>query len=279
MKFMKKLFLLLLPLLVCCGCCKENVVLTVGSYNVRVPRDKAPNDWKNRCPRVKSILKEHKFDIFGTQEAVAEQIKDIKAAGYDMAGVGREADLGGEYSCVFYNPQRLKCLEQHTFWLSETPDKPGSKSWGTACPRICTYGIFQDKATGRKFVFANTHLDHRSNLAREKGAVLIAHKLLPLYNKYPLILTGDFNSLPASPQIIMLSRIFANAEKAAAKVLPGPEFTYHGYNPANPRLRKQPIDFIFVNKRVKVSTFQVLNDTVGGFHASDHYPLKAVVSL
>ena len=276
---MKKIFLLLPLLLILCGCCKENITLTVGSYNVRVPRDKAPNDWKNRGPRLLTILKEQKFDIFGTQETVEKQIKDIKAAGYDMAGVGREANLGGEYSSIFFNPQRIKCLEHHTFWLSETPEKPGSKSWKTACPRICTYGIFQDKVTGKKFVFANTHLDHRSTEAKEKGAVLIAHRLLPLSKKYPFILTGDFNSVPQSSQMIMLNKVFINAESAAAKLLPGPEFTYHGYNPANPKLRRQPIDFIFVNKDVKVSTFQVLNDLVNGLHASDHYPLKAVVGL
>jgi hypothetical protein len=98
---MKRFALLLLPLLAVVminGCAsvdagEKDAVFTAASFNVRVPRDKAPNDWKNRRVRLLSLLKEQRFDIFGVQEAVSMQIKDIKAAGYAMIGCGRVISL------------------------------------------------------------------------------------------------------------------------------------------------------------------------------------------
>ena len=284
---MKRFALLLLPLLAVVminGCAsvdagEKDAVFTAASFNVRVPRDKAPNDWKNRRVRLLSLLKEQRFDIFGVQEAVSLQIKDIKAAGYAMIGCGRDAKRGGEYSAVFYNPERFTCLENNTFWLSQTPDVPGSMSWKTACPRICTYGLFVDKLTGKKFVFVNTHLDHRSQEARVHGCDLILKRMLPLSKKYPLIFTGDFNSRPDSEQIAVVSAVFRDTRTATEKLIPGPDMTFHGYNPKHPRRAHLPIDYIFVNNAVKVHSFQVIDDEKNGLHTSDHYPLKAVVSL
>ena len=284
MKRLSLLFLSLFAMLMVSGCSSLNAddtgaVFSAASFNIRIPRDKAPNDWKTRRVRLLSLLKEQKFDIFGVQEAVTLQIKDIKAHGYAMIGCGRDTRRGGEYSAVFYDPNRFTCLESNTFWLSQTPDVPGSMSWKTACPRICTYGLFVDKLSGKKFIFANTHLDHRSQEARERGCRLIFHKLWPLSQKYPLILTGDFNSKPDSVQIVFAGTLFRDARLVAKKRLPGPEMTFHGYKPRTPKRMRVPIDYIFVNKRVNVHTFQVIDDEKNGLHTSDHYPLKAVVSL
>ncbi len=284
---MKRFSLLLLSIfavLIFNGCSSINsadtgAVFSVASFNIRVPRDKAPNDWKTRRVRLLALLKEQKFAIFGVQEAVSRQINDIKALGYAMTGCGRDADRGGEYSAVFYDPERFACLESNTFWLSQTPDVPGSRSWNTACPRICTYGLFLDKRSGKKFIFANTHLDHRSQEARERGCKLIFDKLWPLNKKYPLILTGDFNSKPDSVQIVFTGTLFRDARQVAKKIIPGPDMTFHGYNPRNPKRIRVPIDYIFVNRQVNVHTFQVIDDVKDGLHTSDHYPLKAVVSL
>lgn len=284
---MKRFAVFLLPFaaaLMINGCASvdagsKDAAFTAASFNVRVPRDKAPNDWKTRRVRLLSLLKEQRFDIFGVQEAVSMQIKDIKAAGYAMIGCGRDAERGGEYSAVFYKAKRFTCLESNTFWLSQTPDVPGSMSWKTACPRICTYGLFVDKLTGKKFVFVNTHLDHKSQEAKVRGSALILHKILPLIKKYPLIFTGDFNSRPDSVQISTIGKVLRDTRTAAEKLIPGPDMTFHAYNPKHPRRRHCPIDYIFVNNAVKVHSFQVIDDEKNGLHASDHYPLKAVVSL
>ena len=168
--------------------------LKVGSYNLRtnVPRDLPFNGWKQRAPRCLEVLKAEKFDIFGTQEVQKCHIDTITSIGYKAIGLPRENKKNAEYSTIFYNPDILELEKTETFWLSETPDVTGSKSWDTACPRICTVGYFTHKASGKKFIYVNTHLDHKSRLAREKGIELIIKYLKKFKLDYPYILTGDF---------------------------------------------------------------------------------------
>jgi hypothetical protein len=59
----------------------------------------------------------------------------------------------GEHSAIFYNSDKFKLLEENTFWLSETPEKP-SKGWDAAYNRVCTYGLFQNKKTKRKYGYS-----------------------------------------------------------------------------------------------------------------------------
>ena len=78
---------------------------------------------------------------------------------------------------MFYRKDRFDAVKSGTFWLSETPDAPGSKSWNAVCPRICTWVQLADKATGRTFCFANAHTDHKSELARTDGMKLIMKRM------------------------------------------------------------------------------------------------------
>ena len=157
MKFLGLLFMGMAIVSLCAGEGRETLKLKAGSYNLRyLGKDVAPNDWPNRGPRVVALLKREKFDIFGAQEAMVPQIATIESEnGYRCIGRGREAGGGGEYSCIFYDPERFDCLKENTFWLSETPEAPGSRSWGSACARICTYGLFRERRNGREFLFAN----------------------------------------------------------------------------------------------------------------------------
>lgn len=128
MKFLGLLFMGMAIVSLCAGEGRETLKLKAGSYNLRyLGKDVAPNDWPNRGPRVVALLKREKFDIFGAQEAMVPQIATIESEnGYRCIGRGREAGGGGEYSCIFYDPERFDCLKENTFWLSETPEAPGS---------------------------------------------------------------------------------------------------------------------------------------------------------
>lgn len=257
--------------------------LKVGSYNLRtnVPRDLPFNGWKQRAPRCLEVLKAEKFDIFGTQETQKCHIDTITSIGYKAIGLPRENKNNAEYSTIFYNPEILELEKTETFWLSETPDVTGSKSWNTACPRICTVGYFTHKASGKKFIYVNTHLDHKSRLAREKGIELIIKYLKKFKLDYPYILTGDFNARPDSEVYKKISGFMSDARHISEKTLPGAKQTYHAYR-ADPAKRRMsvPIDYIFVNDNaVKVKTFQVIDDFKNGFASSDHFPVAATIVL
>lgn len=255
--------------------------LKIASYNLRTNADKAPNDWPSRAPRAATVIQQEKLDIFGTQEVQRWHIKNLTALGYKVTGEAREYTHRAEFSAIFYNPESLELLNTRTFWLSETPNVPASRSWNTACPRICTYGIFKHKATGKIFLFANTHLDHRSADAKLNGAKLIIKELSQFPKDMPLILTGDFNSRPTAEPIKTVSSFLTDARSIAEKVQPGPNGTFNGYKPDWAyQPGRAPIDYIFVNRdAVKVKTFQVIDDFKNGLSSSDHFPVVATVVL
>ncbi len=256
--------------------------LRVATYNLRVPCDPAPNDWPSRAPRVSRTLSACRFDIFGVQEAVDAQIKFLaEDAGYRWVGTGRERDLNGEYSAIFFRPERLACLGSQTFWLSETPSMPGLKSWGSACARICTFGLFRENLSGKTFVLANTHLDHVSRLAMANGVRVILRHLEPYFPDYPVVLTGDFNTYPGTEPLEILSTKMWNARLVAEAPHVGPDgATFHGYH-ADPKDRKHdaPIDYIFVTPGIRVLRHAAVDDFDQGLASSDHFALYADVEF
>ncbi|WP_206683991.1 exonuclease/endonuclease/phosphatase family protein [Pontibacter beigongshangensis] len=125
-------------------------------------RDTA-NAWNKRLPHLTGLVKLNDFDLFGTQEGLLHQLQDMNGQlpGYTYIGGGRDdGQQTGEFSAIFYKPDKLKLLKNGDFWLSETPAKPG-KGWDADYPRICTWGQFRDNASGFTFYLFNVHFDHR----------------------------------------------------------------------------------------------------------------------
>jgi endonuclease/exonuclease/phosphatase family metal-dependent hydrolase len=198
--------------------------LYVGEFNVRNDNAKdaaAGNGWERRCPVVCDILRAESFDIFGSQEVLHGQMEDLCAAlpQYESIGVGRnDGKTGGEYAPIFYKKDRVRCLQSGTFWLSETPDVIGSKGWDAKYPRICTWGQFKDKKTGKKFWMFNLHMDHRGVEARKQSVLLVMERIKSMCGKQSYILLGDFNVDQFNPiyPMMMESGMFVDCHDAAA---------------------------------------------------------------
>ena len=172
---MKKYTLTLLFLAITLCISSQN--LFVGTYNIRNDNSddrKEGNAWPKRCQVICDMMNFEQPDIFGTQEVLVGQLRDLKQGldGYDCIGVGRDdGKEAGEYSAIFYKKDKLKRLDYGNFWLNETPDKP-ALGWDAACIRICTWGKFQDVKTKLKFYFFNLHMDHVGVVARREAAWL-----------------------------------------------------------------------------------------------------------
>lgn len=98
------------------------------SFNIRlqVESDK-DNAWTQRKQDAIDLMSYYHPDYFGVQEALPQQMKDIKNGlkNYDYVGVGRDdGKEKGEFSAIFYDTNRLQVINSGTFWLSETPEKP-----------------------------------------------------------------------------------------------------------------------------------------------------------
>ena len=277
---MKKLLFTLLLFVVMVGANSQTI--DVITYNIRYdnPNDK-PNNWDNRKAFLISQLQFYAPDVFGTQEGLVHQLKDIDQGleDYTYVGIGRDhGDDRGEFSALFYNTKKLKVLKQSTFWLSETPDVP-SKGWDAALPRICTYGLFENKADGSKFMVFNTHFDHVGVTARAESSKLILKKMKELNpDGLPVILTGDFNLESDSSGVQVILGEMTDTHVAMGKNAFGPNGTFNGFEFNKPVERR--IDYIFVSpNNVEVLKSAILSDSKDCRYPSDHLPVFARLRL
>ncbi len=250
----------------------------LATFNIRTPIDKPPNAWTCRVDRVRALIQRHGFDMMGLQEATEKQIDDLLTEGWAYVGVGRDdGKRGGEASCIFYKKARFEVLDSGTFWLSETPEVVGSKSWDTACPRICTWARMTDRKTGKSFVYFNTHLDHMSPAAREHGMALILKRIKAVDKGIPILLTGDMNAGPESKPIALAKEVLRDTCALSRTPHTGPVATINGF-----KFNKKAtacIDYIFVSTGVNVLTHATLDDSENALYPSDHFPVVAELAF
>ena len=205
---------------VLCGCTAVPAdAIRVGTYNIRlsahgVAKVDKENFWDLRKADMVDLVRKMDLDAFGLQEVCPDQAKYLREnlPEFEFVGEHRAADrVSDEASPVCYRRSRFEALDKGTFWLSETPDVPGLKGWGAACPRVCSYLILRDRSTGKVFCFANTHTDHVSELAREKGMLLIIERMKAFGKGAPIVFTGDHNCRETEAPALAVSKILRNA--------------------------------------------------------------------
>ncbi|MDN4014633.1 endonuclease/exonuclease/phosphatase family protein [Chryseobacterium gambrini] len=249
--------------------------LKVMSFNIRLNVDSdKENSWTNRKQDVADLLTYYHPDYFGVQEALPDQMKDIKNGlkNYDYVGVGRDdGKEKGEFSAIFYDTDRLQVLKSDTFWLSETPEKP-SKGWDAALNRICTYAVFRDKKSKKEFMALNLHFDHIGNIARVKSSELILKKIKEINPKnLPVTVSGDFNLTEDSEPIKIMSQNMKDSFYHSETKHYGPKGTFTGFNVNE--IPQDRIDYIFV-KGFKIKSHRHINDRRENLlYPSDHFPV------
>ena len=271
-------FLFLLTTLVAVA--KDNPTINVATYNLRYnTKNDGINAWPNRKENVKALIRYHEFDIFGVQEALADQLKDV-AEMKEFAYYGKGRDDGiekGEHSAFFYRKDRFKLLASGDFWLSETPDKPGLGWDATCCNRICSWGKFKDLKSKKEFYFFSVHFDHQGVQARKESGKLMVKKIREIAGNTTAICVGDFNSEPQSEQIQTMQTLLKDAYAITEQPPYGPEGTFNAFKFDAPM--KNRIDYIFVSSRIKVLKYGVLTDAKDQRYPSDHQPVVAKIVI
>ena len=318
---MKRIILCLLAFAASAALAANDTSLKVGSYNIRLQNgDKGtPNAGESRKVDFINLLRRMDLDAFGLQEVCPGQAEYItnNLPQYILVGEHRNADrVSGEASPVLYRKDRFDALKCGTFWLSETPDVPGIKGWGAACPRVCSWMWLKDRKTGKTFCFANTHTDHVSALARKEGMLLIIrrmHEFAPPGT--PVIFTGDHNCRETEEPAQAVSKLLKNALYLSETPPTGPWRTFTGWNwrekeysttdalklaphvrnarPGSPDADKRQnggyvwedcgarIDYIYVSDGIRVKSYATRDDPRPGtkLYPSDHFPVTAVIEL
>lgn len=259
--------------------------LNVMTFNIRLNvASDSLNAWPHRKDLVVSQVMFYDIDILGVQEAKPEQMADLAKLlpEYQYIGVARDTGAWGEFSAIFYKSDRIQLLKSSTFWLSETPKISGKKGWDAALPRIVTWGKFKDKVSRKVFFAFNTHFDHMGETARQNSARLILKAVDSLAGKYPVIVTGDFNSSNHNrPYQIIVDKDdplhLTNSADISETPHYGPTGTFNNFK--SKEVDENPIDFIFVKNGIRVLKHGTISESWGGRFSSDHFPVYSKVSL
>ncbi|MCA0308467.1 MAG: fibronectin type III domain-containing protein [Actinobacteria bacterium] len=173
----------------------ESLPLRVGSYNILCENCSAGKaTWaKRRGPLVAQIRAED-LDVLGVQEA---SIGGIPGGGTQYMDLIRR--LGSPYKLTeyrrsaspdvrtIYNSDRLKLIKQGTIALPRGASK-----------RFLGWAIFEQKSTGKRFFFSNTHLEPNDGrkgwTARKRQANAIVAATARLRDGLPVIAVGDYAS-------------------------------------------------------------------------------------
>jgi len=274
---------------------KSKDELQVVTFNVRYdnPND-GQNVWGMRVPIIESYFAKETPDIIGMQEVKHNQILDLQKIlpGFDFVGTGRDdGKRGGEYTPVFYKKDKFILLKNSQFWLSETPEVPGSVGWDAAITRIVTWAKFENKSNGKTFYFFNTHFDHRGVKAREMSPHLLSDKITEIAANLPVIVTGDFNirknhatlgssvydnlivTLESNNSLINTQFISETPVNTAGSTSTGfsSDWTVGEIGDA--------IDYIFVNEHFKVKSYRVDRVMENGIFISDHWPVVSNITI
>ncbi|MFC6997377.1 endonuclease/exonuclease/phosphatase family protein [Rufibacter roseus] len=274
-------FLLFVCLFVTVGVAQAQT-LKIATYNIRYDekRDTA-NAWVNRLPYITDLIQFHELDIVGTQEGLHHQLQDLDKALEKYAYIGAGRDDGkekGEFAAIFYRKDKFQLLESGTFWLSPTPEKP-SKGWDAALNRVCTWGHFKNKTTGKSFLVYNIHFDHRGIEARKESSKQLLALIKAKAVKTPVVLMGDFNFDQNHENYALLNQsVLVKDAFDLAPIKFAPKGTFNGFDVT--RNSDQRIDHIFLTQQFQVKKYGILTYTYGsGKLPSDHYPVVVELAL
>lgn len=255
--------------------------LRVVTFNIRYgTAPDGDNAWPKRSGLVVEVIRDLRPAVLGIQEALAFQLDEIsEALSLRVIGVGRDDGIReGEFAAILVDPSRLDVLDHDTFWFSDTPETPGSTSWGNRVTRICTWARLRDRASGRSFYLFNLHWDHESQPSRERSAGLLLERIATRdHPDDPVIVTGDFNAGEMNPAFralvdattVGLRDTFRERHPDARRV-----GTFNGFEGQRDG---DKIDAILVSEGWCVAEADIVRIARGGRFPSDHFPVTATV--
>jgi endonuclease/exonuclease/phosphatase family metal-dependent hydrolase len=260
--------------------------LKVMSFNIWVNRS-GEHAWNNRKAACYELINYHRPALIGIQEAMCQWhwrdlVPALRKYGYEGYGlspyeyVDALISTRGGTSGVFYDKSLFEKLNYGTFWISDTPDVPGSKSWGSGDIRIGTWLILKHKHTGKKICYINTHLDF-GDTVQVNSMTLIMQKFEELGKDCDYwISTGDYNMYSYSKGMKPIEGKLKNTRLAAPAGKTDNDRTYNAADPTRP---SDPVDHVLCSVDMEVVEYHTIDDSYGVPYVSDHYPVYAIVKL
>lgn len=261
---------------------ENNAMIKVMSFNIRYGlANDGENHWNHRKTFALARIDAFEPDLLGLQECrddesqsafVRSHLPDYHFIGIHRGGPG---DTALEMAPLLFRRAAFKLLDTGCFWLSETPEIPGSMSWGSAYARTVTWAKLACQSTGAALTYVNTHFDYEPPAAIDGNARCLRQWLDRTRQETPVIVTGDFNAdknsdayrlLTDNGMLIDTFRQVHPSEKDDA--------TFHAFGRPE---EMAPIDWILVSDHFHVLDAQIDRSRMGNLFPSDHYPVTAVL--
>ena len=255
-----------------------SAIIKVMSFNMRMD---TPYDGENAFPyrkaRILDFLRQENADIIGFQE-ITDSMRACLVEGladYYVVGVGREATYSGECSLIAFKKDSMALISCDTVMLSSTPTVAGSRFNGTdqsVCPRCYTKAYLKHKDVAEPFYIYNVHTDHRGQTARILAVAQILTDISSHDKKF--FLTGDFNALPDTTEIKMITASARGIKDATASL----DGTFHDYGR---RTITEKIDYVFTDSAIRILESVRVKDEPGENerYLSDHNPVYITAEL
>ncbi|HEV2842338.1 MAG TPA: endonuclease/exonuclease/phosphatase family protein [Chthoniobacterales bacterium] len=237
--------------------------LRVATYNVHGCRGM---DARRSEERVAEVIAMLNVDVIGLQEL---DLNRRRSAGIDQAAVIAE-QLGWHR---FFHPALRRedeqygdaILSRYPMRLRKAQELPSVTT--RVCPESRAAIWVEIKTAGGMVQVINTHLGLGRRERFMQAQLLAGPEWLGSVETHdPLVLLGDFNSLPASPAFQLLARQLRDVRTL---VSPAPSLRTYPT-----RLPLLAVDHILVNERLRVDSVKVVRNAATRI-ASDHFPLVA----
>jgi endonuclease/exonuclease/phosphatase family metal-dependent hydrolase len=270
--------------------------ITLVTYNIRLGtgiEDNKYDFWKYRKDNIAMVMDNFDADFICIQEAFNFQIryltKTLQNRTYSLFGAGRDDGVvGGEHAGILFDSERFEVITGGNFWLSDYPYWP-SNTWPSQhhANRVISWARFREISTDEQIFVCSVHYDSGEEW-RQKANVMLNERIAEYSGDIPTIVAGDFNLNTSMSYWNLLENYGTKPLQSAYNIVHGPpphyNTTFSGFDPATSTHTSFMIDFIFVSADVSVSTCDILNDTYTGpdgltHYASDHYPVKATLSV
>jgi endonuclease/exonuclease/phosphatase family metal-dependent hydrolase len=276
--YLFRYIILILPMALFDGCgTDKHEKMKVLTYNIRFASfDSTEYSWEKRKAGLISQL--HGYDFVGLQEVNPVQMNDILNELKEEYGyIYRTREVSpddGEGVPLLFNMQRWSLVASSTFWLSDTPDIPGSNTWESAYLRVASYGLFTSVDTQDTVLVINTHFDNVNQFSREKSAELLHRYFENYFGAIPIVVMGDFNVSDDNKvySYIVDSIGLKDAWTEAGNKTDSSSFTYHGWK-SDVGLSR--IDIIFVSRHFEVTRANRIAEKSDGIYPSDHFGVEA----
>lgn len=260
----KSVFIVLIFVITACN--DKTTELKVMSYNIHIasPPSYLPAFTHTDLEAIADVINREKPDLVGLQEVdvytnrsgkYSHQAKDLaEMTGMYYCFAGAVERSGGVQGNAILSKYPIKQAE---IFKLPTPEESNGETRSLAVVVIEIDGV--------NIAFITVHLDHMSD---ENRGFQVTQMLeyIKKYDKYPIILSGDFNMKPDN-------KIFKLIEQEFMMITKEPPFTFSSTNP------KSTIDYLLLNKKAN-DLFEVLDYyTVDEQYASDHLPLILELSV